>query len=251
MTPFLLFTLDAPLMSFGEIAVGEVRGSWRRPSKSAVLGLVGAALGLDRADPVWDEMDSAYGFALRVDREGRLLTDYHTVQSAPIERKRAVATRRELLSSPHVGAMITRRDYLSDALFTVALCTRKDAPYSFERIAQALEQPVYALYVGRKSCPLGAPPAPLVVESETLCEAFAAYDSWARGKRDHKKEGAARREDRPSRRIAFDATLPKDLLGGLAGEQIYSRRRDRIDARKRWQFGLRDEIEARFTEPPA
>ena len=47
---FLLFTLYAPMGSFGEIAVGERRMSWARPGRSAILGLVAAAQGVDRAD---------------------------------------------------------------------------------------------------------------------------------------------------------------------------------------------------------
>jgi CRISPR system Cascade subunit CasD len=40
----------APLASFGAIAVGQCRPSWDRPAKSAALGLVAGALGLDRSD---------------------------------------------------------------------------------------------------------------------------------------------------------------------------------------------------------
>ena len=47
---FLLFTLYAPMGSFGEIAVGERRMSWARPGRSAVLGLVAAAQGIERGD---------------------------------------------------------------------------------------------------------------------------------------------------------------------------------------------------------
>ena len=47
---FLLFTLYAPMGSFGEIAVGERRMSWARPGRSAVLGLVAAAQGIERTD---------------------------------------------------------------------------------------------------------------------------------------------------------------------------------------------------------
>ena len=42
---FLLFTLYAPMASFGEVAVGERRMSWSRPGRSAILGMVAARLG--------------------------------------------------------------------------------------------------------------------------------------------------------------------------------------------------------------
>ena len=71
MTEFLLLTLYAPLASWGDIAVGEVRGSWDRPSRSAVLGLVAAALGVDRADQAaHDALDVGYGVAVRQDAAG-------------------------------------------------------------------------------------------------------------------------------------------------------------------------------------
>ena len=45
MPDFLTFALAAPLAAMGEIAVGERRGSWDRPGRSAVLGLIAAVLG--------------------------------------------------------------------------------------------------------------------------------------------------------------------------------------------------------------
>ena len=50
MRDFLLFTYYAPIAAFGQVAVGEVRGSWERPGKSAILGLLAAGLGLARDD---------------------------------------------------------------------------------------------------------------------------------------------------------------------------------------------------------
>jgi len=50
MTAFLLASLYAPMASWGEITVGERRTSWDRPSRSAILGLVAAALGIERED---------------------------------------------------------------------------------------------------------------------------------------------------------------------------------------------------------
>lgn len=45
---FLTATLYAPTGSFGDIAVGERRGTERRPTRSALLGLLGASLGIER-----------------------------------------------------------------------------------------------------------------------------------------------------------------------------------------------------------
>jgi CRISPR system Cascade subunit CasD len=82
MTAFLSFAIYAPLSSWGEIAVGEVRDSLDRPTRSAVLGLVGAALGVDRDDSeALSALESNYGVAVHSLTTGSALRDYHTVQS--------------------------------------------------------------------------------------------------------------------------------------------------------------------------
>ena len=50
MLDFLIFQLYGQMASWGEIAVGEYRPSRDYPSKSAIIGLVAAALGITRDD---------------------------------------------------------------------------------------------------------------------------------------------------------------------------------------------------------
>ena len=50
MKDFLVFQLYGVLAAWGDIAVGEYRPSLGHPTKSAVTGLLGAALGVDRSD---------------------------------------------------------------------------------------------------------------------------------------------------------------------------------------------------------
>src|SRR5262245_9934555 len=79
MPRFLLFTLAAPLASFGTVAVGERRPTWDRPSKSQIIGLVAGALGIERGDEDKQQILAAgLGYAVRVDDPGQLATDYHT-----------------------------------------------------------------------------------------------------------------------------------------------------------------------------
>src|SRR5689334_9905919 len=101
MPSFLTFTLAAPLASFGSIAVGERRASSDRPAKSAILGLVAGALGIERED---NEAHAALAHELfyavrtenlKVRSPRRLMTDYHTAQTPPQVRNRRFATRRE------------------------------------------------------------------------------------------------------------------------------------------------------------
>ena len=46
----LVFQLEAPLSSWGDVAVGEYRPTAEYPGQSAILGLLAAALGIDRLD---------------------------------------------------------------------------------------------------------------------------------------------------------------------------------------------------------
>ena len=81
--------------------VGESRGSWDRPSRSAILGLLGAALGITREDQAGhDALDAGYGIAIRLDSAGTTLSDYHTAQTvaASAMRKARPRTRAQLLA---------------------------------------------------------------------------------------------------------------------------------------------------------
>ena len=114
---YLTFALVAPLASFGAIAVGERRSGWDRPGRSAVLGLVGACLGLRRDDDAGQEAVLArdYSVAMLCHSPGRLLADYHTTQVPSAKRGRLFATRAEELAEPELNTILSRRDYRSGA----------------------------------------------------------------------------------------------------------------------------------------
>lgn len=175
MTDFLLLTLYAPLTSWGDIAVGEFRGSWDRPSRSAVLGLVAAALGIDREDQAGhDALDSGYGLAVRADVAGAPLVDYHTAQTvdASTVKKRRPATRAELLDVRDRQTILSRRTYRQDALATAALWARAEARWPLTAIQAALRHPRYVLYAGRKANAFGLPLNARVEGAATLAEAL-------------------------------------------------------------------------------
>lgn len=173
----LLFRLHGPLGSWGEEAVGEMRPTASHPSKSAVLGLVAAALGMryDEDEP-HARLARETGFAVRIDRAGSLVPDFHTAEAPRGKRAGHWLTRRDELAAVGTKAnpVISRRDYLCDALFTVCLWSRTHEPaYHLADVAAALDHPVFVLYLGRKSCALALPLQPQLLEAETLAEAFA------------------------------------------------------------------------------
>lgn len=246
MTDFLLFTLYAPLSSWGDIAVGESRGTWDRPSRSAVLGLLGAGLGVLRED---DEAQTAlstgYGIAVRLDAGGTPLDDYHTTQtvSASVVKKRRPATRAELLAVQDRETILSRRSYRQDALATAAVWMRGQPRWTLSELAGALRQPVFVLYAGRKSNALGLPLDPEIVPADTLRGAFAG-----------------RTYERPSKagfdldRLLRHAPVPEvshDPCDGFASGMGVLRRAVRRDVptdRHRWQFVDRV-VEVGYCEP--
>jgi len=237
MSLLLGFTLYAPLGSFGSIAVGERRESWDRPAKSAVLGLVGAALGLDRADELAQAaLSKGYGYAVRSDASGQLLADYHTAQVPP--NRRGFPTRRDELKSNRLETILSRRDYRTEALHTALLWARDSSPATLEEIDAALREPCFVPYLGRKACPLGLPLVPRLLDSDTLVGAFLAYDKeMSRAERALRDNLGLCLNDRGP--IATDVDLPVPHGGRPIRRE---RRRDDSVNRSGWRFELRDEL---------
>ena len=184
MRDFLLFQLYGPLQAWGEIAVGEMRHTLGVPTRSGVLGLLAAALGIrrDQTDRFL-ALENSYGLALRIDAPGRLLRDFHTVQTPKPPKKRVLHTRREELAVEQLGGslktILSTRDYLTDARFVVCLWQRtegrEEAPYALQDLAQALEHPAFVLFLGRKSCSPALPLHPRCGEYPDLHAALGSY----------------------------------------------------------------------------
>ena len=135
----LLLRLAAPLQSWGVEAKFETRRTQNYPTKSGVIGLLAAALGYSR-DSSLERLNGLF-FGVRVDRRGELLRDYHIVE-----------TKTNLGPS----TIITERFYLADAIFLAGL--ESDDVAFLQELEQALHNPVFPLYLGRRSC---APTMPL------------------------------------------------------------------------------------------
>ena len=81
MKEYLFFRLYGPIASWGDIAVGVQRPSFDHPSKSAIMGLLAAALGIKRnEEEKHTALVNSYNFAVMINSSGILLRDYHTVQ---------------------------------------------------------------------------------------------------------------------------------------------------------------------------
>jgi CRISPR system Cascade subunit CasD len=179
MRSFLLFRLYGSLASWGEIAVGEVRPTALQPTRSALLGLVGAGLGLRREDDAaFAALRATLRFAVFVERAGVPARDYHTVQVAAPKRGRTPLTRADQLRERRhdLGTILSYRDYRCDALYDVAAWHEGGEPvFPLGRLEAALKRPAFTLYLGRKSCPLSLPLGARVVEADNVLAALAAH----------------------------------------------------------------------------
>ena len=241
MKEYVIFRLYGHMASWGDIAVGEVRPSHTHPSKSAVLGLIAAALGISRdQDTLHRQLANGYGFAVRVDSIGTPLSDYHTTQVPPsgTGRKRiSFATRKdELVTLPRekLKTIISKRDYRMDTLATVVLWERTSPPHSLEKLAEALQYPGYVLYLGRKSCPLGLPMEAQVVAADTLLEALrkAKFTDFV--------------ELRNLPATGKSALYWEENANAGIQPQHTFERRDIPLSRLRWQFDVRREYHASY-----
>ncbi len=242
MPRFLLWSLWAPLAAMGEIAVGERRTGFDRPARSALAGLLAAALGVERREEArLVALAAGYGFAIRTDAPGTILYDYHTAQVPSRQRGVSWPTRRHELSVPALNTILSKREYRESPWFTIAAWARADAPVPLDELAAALERPRFTLYFGRKACPLGVPPWPRVVEQPDLGRAFAAYDGALPN--DLRRLRARICRPAPVGRVHLDPDPGVPLGPGLFAVRL-ERRRDRLVSRRRWQYGLRDELVA-------
>ncbi|GAB4211212.1 MAG: type I-E CRISPR-associated protein Cas5/CasD [Sandaracinaceae bacterium] len=143
----VLLRLEGPIQAWATQSKLGVRDTDREPSKSGVLGLVGCALGMERDDDRTLALLRSLSLAVRVDRPGSLLRDYHTAGGGRFRgTKYFVEGASDCIPS--------QRYYLQDAAFTAALCG-DDA--LVDRIVAALRDPHWPIYLGRKACVPSAP----------------------------------------------------------------------------------------------
>jgi CRISPR system Cascade subunit CasD len=200
-----------------------------------LIGLLGAALGVDRADETAQaSLAQSYYFAIQIFSAGRPFTDYHTAQMPSRDKKIRYATRREELADKSVlNTVLTSRDYRTDFLAGLAVSAAPTAPYALETLQSALSKPHYTLSFGRKSCVFGLPFAPLVADYAGPREAL--HSLWSK-----------RNETRPSAavfqqlRAKQDEIIMDAALAPADEPKTIEFVRDQPISRKRWQFGLRD-----------
>ena len=195
----LLLRFAGPLQSWGSSGFA-VRNTEAVPTRSGVIGLLRAALGAGRDEqgPAWlAELD----IWARVEKAGRQEENFHTV-NPPSAAVAAARSRLKHLGTGKAGdadyvvpkasgapwkvhgrvdALVSRRRYLADAEFLVAIA--HDDPDTVGLLADAARNPVFMTYLGRKACSPafpyhlgvhGAPPRELLESLPTVAGAWTA-----------------------------------------------------------------------------
>jgi CRISPR system Cascade subunit CasD len=199
----LALLLDAPLQSWGDHSRFNHRGTASFPSKSGVIGILAAALGINKfADDEAEKIRPLAALSFAVARLPRVtvggkqlpslrLLDYHTVGAAydredPWEIGLIV---RNAEGKPKYGhTEITRREYLLDARFVVVL--EGDAS-TLQVVQRALENPRWGVWLGRKSCPPAIPLRAFLAPSRE--EAFAQMAETLRRHETRRKRSSSQK----------------------------------------------------------
>lgn len=174
----LLLQLVGPMQSWGVQSRFDLRETGTEPSKSGVIGMIAAAMGRGRDAPLDDLASLRMG--VRVDREGALLRDFHTVMNVP------------KASGAAPGTVVSDRFYLADPAFLVGL--ESDDVNLLKRVEDALRQPHWAPFLGRRGCP---PSQPFLLPVDPLREGNL-FDVL----KTHPPIDP-RREDEPGREVRF------------------------------------------------
>ena len=176
---YLMARLYGLMASWGEIAVGVNRHTANHPSKSAFTGLLGAALGVERYDEdAQQALAQDYLLAVEQVSAGGFLNDFHTAQVPNSKCKFHYRTRRDeiVIGGDRLETIVTNREYRTGAVSIVAIAANGCPVWSLEELRQALLTPEYHLYLGRKSCPLGAPLQPEIIEADDFLQALTRYN---------------------------------------------------------------------------
>jgi CRISPR system Cascade subunit CasD len=154
----LVLRLAGPLQSWGGPSQFNRRATTGEPTKSGIVGLLAAAQGRRRHDPIEDLL--ALRLGVRTDQAGSLLRDYHTVSDQrhrPLLSAQVNAKGAQKQTTPAKFTHVTERFYLQDAVF-VAAVSGPAGPLA--ALAAAVSHPSFPLALGRRACP---PTQPIII----------------------------------------------------------------------------------------
>jgi CRISPR system Cascade subunit CasD len=145
----LFLRLAGPMQSWGTSSRLQLRRTDAYPSKSGVVGMLLCAMGVCREESR-EELPrlTSLRMGVRVDLAGTVDWDYHTA-GAKIGIRSADGKIKKTAKTGEYETLLSRRQYLYDASFLVALQGSADA---VDACASALDKPVWPIFLGRKCC---------------------------------------------------------------------------------------------------
>lgn len=129
--PTLVLAFEGPVQAWGSGSKFDNRNTENFPTKSGVIGMIGAAMGRKRWESVEDLNELE--LTIRIDQSGQRFSDMQTMK-IPTQK------------NSYVG----QKFYLADAKFLVCL-THADKEFLI-RIQNALNNPHYPISLGRRNC---------------------------------------------------------------------------------------------------
>ena len=145
----LALYLDGPMQSWGCQSQFDRRTTLAYPTKSGVIGMLCAALGIDRSDTTSIASLAALSMKVLCLSQISRWTDYHTVGAGYDRDSDKQHRPRKADGGTRKDAVVSRREYLSDARFGVLLSGDGTL---LNRCDKALQDPRWGIWFGRKSC---------------------------------------------------------------------------------------------------
>lgn len=171
MKHFLPLLLDAPLQSWGFSSRFQRRTTGLHPTKSGVLGMLCAAMGIgkgtDAERETLPQLAALQMTSIALARNYPRMEDFHTVGGGYDKETQQQNIPRKASGGPCDNPTVTHRQYLADARFGIILAGHHAL---LERVAAALQNPVWGIWFGRKSC---IPAAPVLVSDADGASVFA------------------------------------------------------------------------------
>lgn len=165
MPEFLILRLQGVMQAWGGHTYEDYRPSCLFPTRSGLTGLLGACLGIERKDKnELIALSESFTYAARSDRHKfppQKIKDFHTVLKA-----------RKTDGSENDNPVVSEREYLCDAKFTVVLQFLGSGNYTLPIVHAAIAQPKYTPFLGRRSCPIGLPLFDSIVTAENVLTAL-------------------------------------------------------------------------------
>ena len=192
MSKVLVLRMAGPMQSWGSSSRFTRRSTEAFPTKSGILGLLAAAQGRRRTDPIEDL--AQLRVAVRVDQRGELLRDFHTAH-------------RGSESMP-----LSERYYRADAAFAGFVEGPNDL---IDGLSQAILRPAFPLYLGRRSCP-PTMPLRLAVRDEEMWEVITTTP-WLASTYYQKKQ---RFEQSVSLRVLADEGIIPEAVGVTSAQTL-------------------------------